>query len=122
MTFLREPGVGFHLAQIGGGGNGGDEEEESGSGGRHPVGGNFCPAPFKVLHNDRIGPLPVPRGDYSIVLLQGQGLNCAQAELQLVRFLNAPGGHLPPPWILEPQTASFRRSASGPGFRIKPLQ
>lgn len=36
------------------------------------------------------------------------------------RFLEAFSGALPPPWILEPQTASFRRGAAGPGFRVKP--
>ncbi len=120
-TFLRAPGVGFHVARVSAGGGGGNEEEESGGGGRHPLGGNFCPAPFRVLHNDRIGPLPVAKGDYWIVLLQRNGLTCAQAEALLVRFLESPGDRLPPPWLLEPQTASFLRSASGPGFRIKPL-
>jgi hypothetical protein len=118
-TFLREPGVGFHVARVGGGG-GGNEEGESGGGGRYPIGGVFCPAPFKVLHDDRIGPLPVAKGDYWIVLLQRKGLTCPRAELLFIRFLESPGNHLPPPWLLEPQTASFLRSASGPGFRIKP--
>jgi hypothetical protein len=54
------------------------------------------------------------------VLLQRNGLSCAQAELLFIRFLSAPGNRLPPPWLLEPQTASFLRSAGGPGFRVKP--
>lgn len=87
---------------------------------RHPVGGAFCPAPFWVLHNDHIGSLPVAKGDYWIILLQRTGLSCSRAETLLVRFLESPGGELPPPWLLESQTASFLRSASGPGFRIKP--
>lgn len=91
-----------------------------GGGGRHPIGGNFCPAPFRALHNDRIGSLSIAKGEYWIVLLQRNGLNRSRAETLLVRFLNSVSGRLPPPWILEPQTASFRRSASGPGFRIKP--
>lgn len=123
-TFLRKRGVGFHVARVGrnGGGTGGGEEEESGGGGRHPRGGNFCPAPFRVLHNDRIGPLRLPRGDYWIVLLQRRGLSCGRAESLFVRFLQEPSGHLPPPWLVEPQTASFLRSAGGPGFRVKPLR
>lgn len=121
-TFLRAAGVGFHVAR--GGGNGGSgEETEQGGGGRHPIGGSFfCPAPFRVLHNDRIGPLRVPRGDYWIVLLQRRGLSCAQAEALFVRFLESPGNRLPLPWLIEPQTASFlRASGAGVGFRIKPV-
>lgn len=118
-TFLRAPGVGFHVAGVGGGGGEGEEETEGGGGGSH--GALFCPAPFRVLHNDRIGSLALPKGDYSIVLLQRRGLPCARAAELFARFLEDFDGVLPPPWILEPQTASFRRSASGPGFRVKPL-
>ncbi len=118
-TFLRAPGVGFHVARAGGGGEG-EEEEEMGGGGRHPVGGIFCPGTFRVLNDDRIGSLRLAKGPYWVVLLQRQGLNCAQASRLLARFLEDFDGVLPPPWILEPQTASFRRSASGPGFCVKP--
>lgn len=118
-TFLRAPGAGFHLARVGGngGGGGGEEEAEGGGGGSH--GALFCPAPFRVLHDDRIGPLRLTRGDYSIVLLQRRGLPCNQAARLLTRFLEDFNGVLPAPWVLEPQTASFRRS-TGVGFRIKP--
>jgi len=122
-TFLRDRGIGFQVALsdgTGGGGSGNEEIENGGGNGKHPVGVSFCPAPFRVLHNDRIGPLPILKGDYWIVLLQRNGLRCSRAERLFVRFLSAPGNHLPPPWVLEPQTASFLRSASGPGFRIKP--
>ncbi len=118
-TFLRVPGVGFHVARVGGGGEGGEEETEGGGGGSH--GALFCPAPFRVLNNDRIGPLRLAKGDYSIVLLQRRGLACNQASQLFARFLEDFNGVLPAPWVLEPHTASFRRSASGAGFRVKPL-
>lgn len=118
-SFVRAAGVGFRVVRTGGGGGG--EEEESGGGGRHPLSGGFCPAPFRVLHNDHIGSLQVPRGDYSVVLLQKQGLTCIRAEELFARFLEDVNGYLPLPWLLEPQTATFLRSAAGPGFRIKPL-
>jgi len=122
-TFLRAPGVGFHVARARGGGNGGaGEETEAGGGGRHPLGGRFCPDRFRVLHNDHIGALRLRKGPYWIVLLQRRGLSCHQAEMLFVRFLESPGGHLPPPWLLEPQTASFlRASGAGVGFRVKPV-
>lgn len=118
-TFSRAPGVGFHVARVGGGGGEGEEEEEGGGGGSN--GALFCPAPFRVLGNDRIGSLRIAKGDYSIVLLQRRGLACDRASALFARFLEDFNGVLPVPWVLEPQTASFRRSASGAGFRIKPL-
>lgn len=120
-TFVRAPGVGFHVARVGGGGGGGGgHEEESGGNGRH--GALFCPATFRVLNNDRIGKLRLAKGPYWIVLLQRQGLACGQASALFTRFLEDFNGVLPVPWILEPQTASFRRSASGVGFRVKPAR
>jgi hypothetical protein len=116
-TFVRAPGVGFHVARVGGGG-GGEEEREAGGGGRH--GGLFCPSTFRVLGNDRIGQLRLAKGPYWIVLLQRRGLTCTQASTLFTRFLQDFNGVLPAPWILEPHTASFRRSATGAGFRVKP--
>jgi hypothetical protein len=120
-TFVRAPGVGFHVARAGSGGGGGGEGE-SGGGGRHPAAGRFCPGTFRVLHRDHIGPLRLAAGRYWIVLLQRRGLSCPQASRLFTRFLDDASGHLPPPWVLEAQTASFRRSGSGPGFRVKPVR
>ena len=119
-TFLRSAGVGFHVAKVGqgGGGGGGEEETEGGGGGSH--GSLACPGTFRVLGNDRIGPLRLAKGPYWIFLLQRRGLNCTQASRLFTRFLEDFNGVLPAPWVLEPQTASFRRSAAGAGFRIKP--
>lgn len=120
-TFVRAPGVGFHVARAGRrGGEGGNEE--GGGGGRHPTGGRFCPGTFRVLNRDHIGPLRLAAGRYWVILLQRRGLSCSQASRLLTRFLDDVSGHLPPPWVLESQTASFRRSATGPGFRIKPVR
>jgi len=118
-TFVRAPGIGFHVARVGGGGGGGGEEEESGGDGRH--GALFCPGTFRVLGNDRIGRLRLAKGPYWIVLLQRRGLTCPQASALFTRFLEDFNGVLPVPWILEPHTASFRRSATGAGFRVKPV-
>lgn len=118
-TFLRAPGVGFHVARLGGGGGGGGMEEETEGGGGGSHGALFCPSTFRVLGNDRIGALRLPKGPYWIVLLQRRGLACTQASALFTRFLEDFDGVLPPPWVLEAHTASFRRSASGAGFRVK---
>jgi hypothetical protein len=120
-VFVRAPGVGFHVARVGGGGEEA-EEEESGGHGHHPSNGAFCPGTFRVLNNDRIGPLQLQKGPYWIILLQRRGLSCKQASALFTRFLQDFDGNLPPPWVLEPQTASFLRSASGVGFRVKPAR
>jgi hypothetical protein len=81
-----------------------------------------CPASFRVLNNDRIGPLRYPKGNYNLSLLKGSnGLTCAQASKQFSDFLSDPNGNLPPPWVLNARTGSFRRGAgSSTGFVAKP--
>jgi hypothetical protein len=119
-TFVKEPGVGFHVRRLGVGGGGG-VEEEAGGGGRHPAVGRFCPATFRVLHNDRIGALRLRAGRYWIALLKARGLSCAQASRLFTRFLDDFSGNLPRPWRLNAQTASFSRGG-GVGFRVKPVR
>ena len=115
--FIRgRRGPSFRVSRITSGGGGG-----GGGGGVHPDSGRRCPGTFMVLHNDRIGRLRLPRGEYTITLLQLGKLTCRQASQNLTRFLNIPSGNLPDPWVLYPQSASFRRGARGPGFRIKQL-
>src|SRR3954451_8503028 len=81
-----------------------------------------CPASFRVLNDDRIGPLRYPKGNYYLSLLKGSnGLSCPQASKQFSDFLSDPNGNLPPPWVLNARTGSFRRGAgSSTGFVAKP--
>ena len=123
-TFLRAPGVGFHVAPAPGATAGAaTKKREQGGGGRHPLNGSsFCPAPFRVLHNDRIGALRLAKGDYWIVLLQRRGLNCAQAERPFRALPRKP--RRPPAAAMAARAADrqfFLSSAGGVGFRIKPV-
>ena len=113
-AFVKSPGVGFAVKRNGGGGGGG------GGGGHHPKNGRFCAGTFRVLHNDHIGKLQLPKGRYWIILLQKNGLTCARASQLFSRFLDFPSGRLPNPWQVNPQTAKFRRGPQGNGFRVKP--
>jgi hypothetical protein len=74
-----------------------------------------CPGTFHVLHNDRIGPLQIPAGHYSIILIDQRRLSCAEAVDLFRQFLEDWDGRLPRPWQLDPETGTFRR---GPGSRV----
>jgi hypothetical protein len=114
--FLRGgAAVRFRVRRITGGGGGG------GGGGQHPDSGRVCPGSFTVLHNDMIGPVRFPRGEYMITLLQLGDLTCRQASQQFALFLEDVDGVLPAPWRLYPRSAAFRLGRNGPGFRVKPL-
>jgi hypothetical protein len=87
-------------------------------GGTH--GALACPAAFEVEHNDRIGPLRLPRGDYRITRL-GPRLSCARASNLFARFLDRPGGRLPGGWVLLPDLAEFVKGSTTYGFMVEPM-
>jgi hypothetical protein len=114
-SFTRGAGgaVGFSVAPASSGGGGG-------GGGHHPQ-GTACPGSFEVLHNDRIGTFPVPKGNYRVTLLSVGRLTCSRASAYFARFLQDFDGILPVPWFLDPETGSFMRGSRNVGFRIKEL-
>lgn len=78
-----------------------------------------CGATFRVLHNDRIGRLRLPRGPYWVNRLSRR-LSCTTASQLFRMFLNRPAGNLPSNWVLNPGTGTFRRGrGSSYGFRVK---
>jgi hypothetical protein len=91
----------------------------NGGGGRHPAG---CPGTFRVVHNDRIGRLRLPAGQYRITAFGT--VSCAQASTQFTSFLaNDYTGMLPRPWRLRVTTGTFfRGSGTKNGFRVKPTR
>jgi hypothetical protein len=93
-----------------------------GGGGRHPSTGGRCPGTFRVVHDDRIGRLRLPRGPYLITALGN--VSCAQASTQFTSFLaNDYTGMLPRPWRLRLTTGTFQRgNGSANGFRVKPAR
>ena len=84
-------------------------------------GGLRCAATFRVLHNDRIGALRVPKGRYWVTRATAGSPSCAATTRLLAGFLDRPDGRLPQPWRLRASTASFTRP-SGAGFSIKPVR
>ncbi len=114
-TFTRGAGspVGFRVVRTSGGGGGG------GGGGRHPANGTSCPSYFTVLHNDHIGRLRLPAGEYRITLLSVGRLSCARASRLFASFLQDYDGRLRSPWILDVATGTFLARSAHVGFRVK---
>ncbi len=93
---------------------------KSGHGGKHPSGrGERCPGTFRVEHNDQIGKLKLPKGNYRITRLSNRKPTCAKASTLFARFLQLPSGNLPGHWRLTAYNATFERRHSGDGFRVK---
>ena len=109
-TFTRATGDGFSVARA-------TAPSGGGGGGRHPS-GTTCPAYFHVLHDDVIGDLELPEGEYRLTLLAVGRLSCDQAASRFAAFLADFDGRLPGRWVLDPQTATFSRGAHV-GFRVK---
>lgn len=78
-----------------------------------------CPGTFRVLHNDRIGQLRLPKGPYYIYTGMKGGLPCATASNWFRTFLNRPAGDLPSPWSLDPNQALFTNRKNGRKFRVQ---
>ncbi|HEY4277560.1 MAG TPA: hypothetical protein VGM91_05030 [Conexibacter sp.] len=71
-----------------------------------------CPGTFSVLHNDRIGNVAFPQGQYQLKTVLG--INCTAAATQFAQFLDAPNG-VPAPWTLTGSSslASFQDNMGG---------
>lgn len=77
-----------------------------------------CPA-FTVLHNDKIGTMTVPAGQYTLV---PKGITCAQASSLFTRFLSDWDGNLPGGWVTKVagSTKGFERTGTSQSFTLKP--
>jgi hypothetical protein len=92
----------------------------AGGGGTVYPGGRVCNGTFRVLHDDHIGALQLPKGRYRITIRPSGRPSCAQASRDLAGFLDAPSGKLPKPWRVNAANGTFS-GGTGVGFRIKPI-
>ncbi|MGA7396077.1 MAG: hypothetical protein WBW62_01375 [Solirubrobacterales bacterium] len=77
-----------------------------------------CPT-FRVLHNDRIGALNLPKGNYNVTILDGDKLSCAASSKLFAEFLQDYNGVLRKPWVVNVSAKSFTRGkGSKVGFRV----
>jgi hypothetical protein len=78
-----------------------------------------CPGTFQVLHNDRVGSLQLPAGQYTITVLDDAALSCAGASDLFRQFLEDYDGRLQRPWRVNASSATFSRGrGSTTGFRV----
>ena len=80
------------------------------------TGTTTCPGTFHVLHNDSVGALYLPAGQYQIVVLSSNTLTCSDATELFREFLEDFDGRLTGGWRVDAGTATFTRR--GQGFRV----
>lgn len=97
---IPESPAGFSVRRTGGGESGGNSEL-----------GRLCPSAFTVNAGSDVGPLFFAKGQYLLYIPARSGITCRRASVLFTRFLGAPGGMLPAPWQVKPQTATFFKPA-----------
>jgi hypothetical protein len=75
-----------------------------------------CPATFDVLHDDHVGAMSLPAGQYTVTVT---GLGCAGASKLFAQFLQDYDGILPFPWVANAARRSFTRGAGPTSFSVR---
>jgi hypothetical protein len=75
-----------------------------------------CPATFDVLHNDHVGSMSLPAGQYTVSVTQ---VSCAGASKLFAQFLSDYDGILPFPWVANAADRSFTRGSGPTSFSVK---
>lgn len=85
--------------------------------------GVVCPGVFQVMHNDRIGPLSFPKGNYKLIIPKGSIVTCKSASGYFKQFLSIPSGDLPDGWGMKRDSATFFKKANPvkKKFRVDPM-
>jgi len=78
--------------------------------------GTTCPSTFHVLHNDSVGRLYLPAGQYQIHVLTPSRLTCSDATELFREFLEDFNGRLADGWRVDAGTSTFARP--GQSFRV----
>jgi hypothetical protein len=68
-----------------------------------------CPS-FHVLHNDRIGTVKIPAGQYTVA---PKGVTCKNSSILIARFLNDWDGVLPTPWAVASSAGTIKFTKVG---------
>lgn len=77
---------------------------------------NTCPS-FHVLHNDSIGKVKIPAGQYSV---SPKGVTCKNSAILIERFLDDYDGNLPDGWtITGGSSIVFKKSGTSESITMK---
>lgn len=74
-----------------------------------------CPGTFEVLHNDSIGKLKIPHGNYTISVKR---ISCGSAEDNFKKFLQDPDNNLPNDWRVLVKRKKFVNRSENVAFLI----
>jgi hypothetical protein len=74
-----------------------------------------CKSSFTVLHNDRVGSLSIPAGQYNVTPV---GLSCVTAAELFTRFLDDFDGVLPGGWTADAASSSFVNPGTGQSIAL----
>src|SRR5215204_6885636 len=77
-----------------------------------------CPSTFRVLHDDHIGKLSLPKGSYAITVINQDKLSCQRASSLFTKFLQDYDGNLPNGWKVKVSKSGFQKSPQK-GFFVK---
>jgi hypothetical protein len=75
-----------------------------------------CRASFHVQHDDHIGRMSLPAGQYTLRVV---GIRCASAARLFAEFLQDYDGHLRYPWRAAPRTRTFIRGNGPVTFSVR---
>ena len=92
-----------------------------GSAERASAAGVQCPS-FQVLHNDHIGKLNLPAGNYQIMIGNQRKLSCASASDLFRQFLQDFDGVLPDGWRVQARKSRFVQPSSGDAFKVRRIR
>jgi hypothetical protein len=78
-----------------------------------------CPGTFRVLNDDTIGKLKLPKGSYAVKVRNAKRLSCAYAFDLFRQFLQDYDGKLPDGWHVRAKRQEFFQPKTGDGFTVK---
>ena len=70
-----------------------------------------CPDTFRVLHDDHVGKLSVPAGNYLITVANQSKLSCQRASRLFAKFLQDFDGKLPNHWKVQVHKSGFVKTS-----------
>lgn len=78
-----------------------------------------CPGTFRVLHNDTIGKMQLPKGKYTVTVRNEKRLSCGYAFDLFRQFLQDYDGKLSDGWRVRAKRREFFQPKTGDAFTVK---